>query len=93
MNIENIVEQMLCFNDSAYRIYKTQVDTICKIDATEDEVSHLLDYMLDFCGDERMLMLFKKVCRIYYKKYPELISFQINAYREYYDTDKEVTDD
>ena len=60
--------------------------------ASEDEVAHLLDNMFGFCGDERFQMLFKQICRKYYKKYPEQIAFQIKEYREYYDTDKEVTE-
>ncbi len=36
-------------------------------------------------------MLFKQIYRKYYKKYPEQIAFQIKEYREYYDTDKEVS--
>ena len=43
--------------------------------------------MLDFCGDDAVLGLFKEVCRNYFNIYPEMIAYQINAYREIWDTE------
>ena len=92
MYIDNIADQIISLHDDAYIIYKPQVEAICSRNASEDEVAHLLDNMFGCCGDERFQMLFKQICRKYYKKYPEQIAFQIKEYREYYDTDKEVTE-
>lgn len=92
MDIDNIADQIISLHDDAYIIYKPQVEAICSRNASEDEVAHLLDNMFGFCGDERFQMLFKQIYRKYYKKYPEQIAFQIKEYREYYDTDKEVTE-
>lgn len=45
-------------------------------------LSHLLDYLLDFACDEKILGLYKKVCRRYLYVYPGCIKFYIEAYRE-----------
>ena len=92
-DFREFAEQLSDLHDQAYMIYKPLVDAICRRTAVEAEVMHLLDFMRDFCGDERILVLFKQVCRKYYTIYPEEIEFQINAYREYYETDSEDTDD
>ena len=35
---------------------------MCGRSAPEDELSHLLDYLLDFACDEKILGLYKRVC-------------------------------
>jgi para-nitrobenzyl esterase len=49
-----------------------------------------LDYMLGFAGDERMLLLFKRVCRAYWQTYPEDIAWYIMEYRKWYDPESLV---
>ena len=49
---------------------------------SEDELSHLLEYLLDFACDEKILKLYKRVCRRYLYVYPGGIKFYIEAYRE-----------
>ena len=85
----NGFERLRSLYDEAYVIYKNLPIDICNKDAELEEVEFLLDRMLDFCGDDRILELFKQVCRKYYKTYPEAIAFQIRSYREYYDSDNE----
>ena len=70
---------------NGYGYYKSLVDRIIAEKASEKEVEHLLDYMLDVCHDDRMLNLFKKVCRRYYSLYPEMIASEILAYKEWYE--------
>lgn len=43
---------------------------------------HLLDYLLDFACDEKMLELYKRVCRRYLYIYPDCIKSYIEAYWE-----------
>ena len=45
----------------------------------------MLDYMRDVCHDDRMLNLFKKVCRRYHALYPEMIASEILVYKEWYE--------
>ena len=58
------------------------VKDVCSRTVSEDELSHLLDYLLDFACDEKILKLYKMVCRRYLYRYPTCIKFYIEAYRE-----------
>lgn len=66
----------------AYGVYLSLVEDVCSRKVSEDELSHLLDYLLDFAWDEKILGLYKKACRRYLYVYPRCIKFYIEAYRE-----------
>lgn len=53
------------------------------------QIAHTLDFMLDFCFDEQMLTLYRKLCRHLYHSDAETTAFYINAYREMWDEDGE----
>ena len=71
-------------NDAAIA-YTPQVQELCDKKATQNEVERMLDWLLMYAGDERMLKLYKQVCRTYWKIYPESIAFYIMEYRKEYD--------
>ena len=52
-------------DELAYNTYKPVVENICIRKASELEVEHLLDYMVGICNSDRMVELFKRVCRKY----------------------------
>lgn len=81
-NIYQIAEQIVQLHQKAYEVYLPLVEDVCNRIASEDELSHLLDYLLDFACDEKMSGLYKKVCRRYLYIYPDCIKFYIEAYRE-----------
>lgn len=85
MDTKAIVERIQDISELSYNYYKPLVDSIIVEKASEKEVEHLLDYMLDVCHDDRMLNLFKKVCRRYYALYPEMIASEILVYKEWYE--------
>ena len=82
---EPLIQQLNGLNDQAVTAYAPLVDDICSRKATEKEVDWLLTWMLDFAGNERMLKLYKRVCRAYWQIYPETIAFYIMEYRKLYD--------
>ena len=81
-NIYQIAEQIVQLHQKAYEVYLPLVEDVCSRTVSEDELSHLLDYLLDFACDEKMLGLYKKVCRRYLYVYRDCIKFYIEAYRE-----------
>ena len=81
-NICQIAEQIVQLHQKAYEVYLPLVEDVCSRTVSEDELSHLLDYLLDFACDEKILGLYKKVCRRYLYVYPDCIKFYIEAYRE-----------
>ena len=85
MDTKAIVERIQDISELSYNYYKPLVDSVIVEKASEKEVEHLLDYMLDVCHDDRMLNLFKKICRRYYSLYPEMIASEILAYKEWYE--------
>lgn len=90
-NIFRIAEPIVQIHQNIYEIYLTLVEDVCSRTASEDELSHLLDYLLDFACDEKILELYKMVCRRYLYVYPRCIKYYIEAYREMWeDESKEV---
>ena len=51
-------------------------------------IEHTLDRLLDFCGHEPVLRMYKKLCRHYWDIDPAATAYYINAYREYWDSDE-----
>lgn len=90
-SIYQIAKKISKLYQEAYDAYLPLVEDTCRREVSEDELSHLLDYLLDFACDERILRLYKKVCRRYLYVYPRCIKFYIEAYREMWeDKDEDV---
>jgi hypothetical protein len=51
------------------------------------EIDLQMDYMCDFCFNDEMLLLFKKVCRAILYKHPDIVVSHINQYRKLWDSD------
>ena len=77
-----IAEKISKLYQEAYGVYLPLVEDVCSRTVSEDELSHLLDYLLDFACDEKILGLYKWVCRKYLDVYPGCIRNYIEAYRE-----------
>ncbi len=80
--IYQIAEQIVEIHSKAYEVYLPLVEDVCSRTVSEAELSHLLDYLLDFACNEKILVLYKKVCRRYLYVYPGYIKLYIEAYRE-----------
>ena len=85
--IYQIAERIVQLHQRAYEIYLSLVEDVCSRTASEDELSHLLDYLLDFACDEKILGLYKRVCRRYLYIYPGCIKIYIEAYREMWENE------
>lgn len=84
-DLEPLIQKMKTINDQAVVAYTPLVDDLCRRKAAQNEVELMLDYLLMFAGDDRMLALYKRVCRTYWQTYPESIAFYIMEYRKEYD--------
>lgn len=85
--IQEMALQLKKINEIAYNQYKPIASDLCSRAASLREVEYTLDRMLDFCGDDAVLGLFKDICRHYFDIYPEMIAYQINSYREIWDAE------
>ena len=88
-NIFQFAGRIAQLYQEAYEIYLLLVDDVCNRKVSEDELSHLLDYLLDFGCDEKILGLFKRVCRRYFYVYPSCIKLYIEGYREMWEDEGE----
>lgn len=83
--ISILAEKMKGIYDDAVLVYTPIVNDICNRKATEKDVCLILTWLLDYAGEERMLELFKKVCRSFLLLYPDTIAWYIMEYRKLYD--------
>ncbi|MDD3138911.1 MAG: hypothetical protein PHX08_08070 [Lachnospiraceae bacterium] len=80
--IYQIVEKISKLYQEAYDVYLPLVEDVCSREVSEDELSHLLDGLLDFACDAKILGLYKRVCRRCLYTHPSCIKFYIEEYRE-----------
>ncbi len=68
--------------------FAIQVDGIIQRKRKDtQQIEWLLSCMLDFCFDDSILALFKKLCRYYYAIDPEATASYVYSYREMWDKD------
>ena len=92
---QNIGKSLSSLANNAIVAYTPLVDEIIKYKITDgQQIEHLLDNILGFCFDGRMLLLYRKLCRYYYDINPQATIDYINFYREMYDDtfDKPMSD-
>lgn len=73
--ISEIITVFQQINEEMLRTYTPKVKDMCdRKNVTQSELEHFLDYLVSACISNDMLLLFKKVCRRFYKEYPETIT-------------------
>lgn len=87
-DIDTLVQTIKQCHNNAVKLYTPDAERLCRIKATEDEVEHFLDSLLSFAIDDRILALFKKVCRHYFYEYPQMIHDYVIIYHEMYEPEK-----
>ena len=67
----------------AVQQYSAEVEAILKAQSRDSgSIERCLDGMLDFCFDDEMLVLYKRLCRYYVDIAPEATASYVHAYRE-----------
>jgi hypothetical protein len=73
----------------AYAIYKPEVEAIIKSNLKDvKKIELTLDYMLSFCFNDDMLLLYRRLCRHLYYINEESAAFYVNAFIEMWDEEK-----
>lgn len=90
-SIRGLASGLQAINQRAVRAYTPVVEAILRspIPDTRD-IERTLDGLLDFCGYEPALLLYKKLCRYYFYINPTATVQYIEAYRELWDSDQEA---
>ena len=87
--LKPLVEHMKYIHDMAVVAYTPLVNELCSRKAERNEVELMLDWLLMYAGDDRMLQLYKQVCRTFWQTYPDSIAFYIMEYRKEYDPESQ----
>jgi hypothetical protein len=88
-DLKPLIQKFADLQKEAYQAYKPQAERLNNSQITDENViQRTLDFMLDFCGDSEMLLLYKKLCRYYWDINPQATAYYINQYREMWDDDK-----
>lgn len=88
-SIRGIAESLNALNRQAVREYEPIVESILRSRSRDTgHIEHTLDGLLSFCGCDPALVLFKKLCRHYWEIDPAATARQIQAYREFWDSDE-----
>ena len=84
--INELLESRNLLAKQALASYEPLVkDIIASQTKDVNHISYTLDFMLDFCFDENILLLYRKLCRYLYDIDQETTASYINAYRELWD--------
>ena len=54
-SIYQIAEKISKLSQEAYDVYLPSVEDVCSRKVSKDESSHLLDYLLDFACDKKLM--------------------------------------
>lgn len=89
--LKPLLEQIQQLQEQAYNSYKPQVEQLIETQ-TKDEnaIGGLLDHLLDNCGNDKVLSLFKKLCRYYWDINPVETALYIQSYREMWDDETSI---
>jgi hypothetical protein len=69
--------------NQAEPLYAREVEDILRTQCRDPRrIESVLDGILDFCFEDSMLCLYKKLCRYYFTINPEAIVSYVDAYRE-----------
>ena len=84
--IGELAEDSQKLASQAVQQYAAEVEAILKVQSRDSQrIERCLDGILDFCFDDEMLSLYKKLCRYYFAIDPEATVSYVNAYREMWD--------
>ena len=90
-SIRGLASSLHAINQRAVREYTPVVEAILRSPIPNTQhIERTLDGLLDFCGYEPALHLYKKLCRYYFYINPTVTVEYIEAYRELWDSDQEA---
>jgi hypothetical protein len=83
---KKLAESINKISQEAFIIYEPQVDRIYRNKfKDEKEIERVLEVLLDYCHDDKMLSLFKRLCRYYYEINPTVTYEYVMICRELWD--------
>ena len=88
--ILDLVDSMRELEQRAALQYRPVVDAILQTGSRDAQhIEHTLDGLLDFCGHEPVVLMYRQLCLHYWQFDQVATAFYINAYRERWDSDEQ----
>ena len=88
-DIDALAEQLRDMTEQAlYSLTPIAENIIKGVITSEKEIDRHLTSMLDFCYDDRVLLLYKRVLRSLHKKHPELVYDYCRFYQDMWSGDE-----
>ena len=88
--ILDLVDSMREPEQRAALQYRPLVDDILRTGSRDaHHIEHTLDGLLNFCGHEPVVLMYRQLCRHYWQFDQAATVFYINAYRERWDSDEQ----
>ena len=88
--ILDLVDSMRELEQRAALQYRPVVDDIVRSNSRDAlHIEHTLDGLLDFCGHEPVVLMYRQLCLHYWQFDQVATAFYINAYRERWDSDEQ----
>ena len=85
-DIQELGNQLKTLAKQTLPLYTQKVETIINNKIQDhNQIELTFDYMLDFCYDDEMLLLYKKLARYYFTINPQGTANYINYYKERYE--------
>jgi hypothetical protein len=90
-DIREIAQELQTIYSQAEIYYTSAVNDVIRHQSKDTkEIEHLLNYMLDFADKEKILMLYRRLCRYYFDINPQVTAEYIQSYKELYDTNEKL---
>ena len=90
-DIRGIANEFQAIYSQAETYYSSAIDDVIRRQSKDEKkIEHLLNYLLDFADNEKILTSYRKLCRYYYNINPQATAEYIQSYKELYDADKEL---
>lgn len=87
-SVSAIAELMQGLQAIAVAQYTPVVETIIATRSHDvRQIEHTLDGLLDFCGQEQALLLYRRLCRHYFDIDPAATTSYVYAYRELWESE------
>lgn len=88
--ILDLVDSMRELEQRAALQYRPVVDDILRTSSRDAQhIERTLDGLLDFCGHELVVLMYRQLCRHYWQLDQAAADYYINAYRERWDCDEQ----
>jgi len=95
--IEEVKKLAEIRNQLAQQALEQYEPLVTNIIATQNkDVNHIcytMDFMLDFCFDDKMLLLYRRLCRYLLDIDPQATASYVQAYRDMWDEEGEMFGD